>query len=82
MVNALRRESGFVEPQFRSHQIHFIYDFVHRKGNQELSISQFSRAFRYRPAGIKAALVNRFEESKVRGRDLAVDEDSEGEILE
>jgi hypothetical protein len=82
MVNALRCESGFVERQLRSHQIHFIYDFVHRKGNQELSVSQFSRVFRYRPARVKVTLVNRLEELKVRDRDLAVDEDSEGEILE
>jgi hypothetical protein len=82
MINTFRRESGFEDPQFRSYQIYFIYDFVYRKGNQKLSISQLSREFRCRSARINAALVNRLEESKVCDRDFAVDEDSEGEILE
>jgi hypothetical protein len=52
------------------------------KSDQELSVSELSKAFECCPARVKAALANKLEELKVRGRYLAVDEDSEKEVLE
>jgi hypothetical protein len=70
------------ELQFQSYKIYSIYDFAQRKDDQELSVNQLSRTFRCRPSRIKTSLANWLEEPKVRDRHLAVDEDSEGEILE
>jgi hypothetical protein len=82
MVRALQREPDFAELQFRLYPIYFIYDFAQRKGDKELSVSQFSRAFWCRPVRVKAALSNTLEELKAHDRHLAVDEDSGEEILE
>jgi hypothetical protein len=62
--------------------LYFTYDFAQRKGDQELSISQLLRTFCCDSVRVKPALANRLEEPKVRGRHLAIDKDSEGEILE
>jgi hypothetical protein len=82
IVRAFQYEPGFAELQFRSHQIYFIHDFAQRKGDQELSVSQLSRKFGYCPACVKTILANELEEPKLRDHHLAIDEDSEGEILE
>jgi hypothetical protein len=59
-----------------------VQNFAQRESNQKLSIMQFSRAFGYQPIRVKAPLNNRFEARKVRGRHMAIDENSEIEILE
>jgi hypothetical protein len=82
MAKTLQRESGFAKLQSRSHQIYFTHDFAQRNGDQELSVSQFSKTFRYRLIYVKAALANKLKESKVRDRYLATQKDSEEEILE
>jgi hypothetical protein len=64
-----------------SDPLYFVDDFAQRNGNQELSVSQFSRAFGCRQVRVKTTLANRLEEPKVRDRHLAVDEDSKREIL-
>jgi hypothetical protein len=82
MVGALQREPGFGQLQYRSHQICFVQNFAQREGNQTLSIMQVSSAFGYQPIRVKAALNNRLEEPKVRDRHMAIDKNSEVEILE
>jgi hypothetical protein len=82
MVRAFQREPGFDQLQYQSHQIYFLQNFAQREGNQALSIMQLSRAFRCQPIRVKAALDNRLEAPKVRGRHMAIDENSKAEILE
>jgi hypothetical protein len=53
MVQALQRELGFGQLQYRSHQICFVQNFAQREGNQKLSIMQLSRAFGCQPTRIK-----------------------------
>jgi hypothetical protein len=76
----LQREPIFGELQYRSHQIYFIHDFALRNGDPELSPLQLSRAFGCSLPRIKAALDNGLNDSKVRGRHFAFDDDSEIQI--
>jgi hypothetical protein len=59
-----------------------VQNFAQREGNQTLSIIQLSRAFGYQPIRVKVTLDNRLEAPKVRDRHMAIDENSEAEILE
>jgi hypothetical protein len=59
-----------------------VQNFAQREDNQTLSIMQLSRAFGYQPTRVKATLDNGLEAPKVRGRHMAVDENSEAENLE
>jgi hypothetical protein len=81
MVRTLQREPGFAELQYRWHLICFVSNFTRDKVDQKISVAQLVRAFGCHENRVKAALTNRLEELKVRGRHPAFDEDSEGEIL-
>jgi hypothetical protein len=59
-----------------------VQNFAQREGNQALSIMQLSRAFGCQPIRVRATLDNGLEAPKVRDRHMAVDENSEAEILE
>jgi hypothetical protein len=63
------------------HQICFVAHFARKITGQELLVSQLARAFGCHPIRVKVALANEFDETKSRGRYMAFDEDSEGEIL-
>jgi hypothetical protein len=56
--------------------------FSQREVNQTLLINQLSRASGCPLSRVKAALTDRLESSKVRGRHFAIDEGSEAGILE
>jgi hypothetical protein len=75
-------EPIFGELAYRSHQIYFVHDFAQRHGDGVLSVRQLSRAFGCDADRVKATLVNGFNESKVRGRHFAFDDDSEIEVPE
>jgi hypothetical protein len=47
MLTTLQCEPDFAELHFRSRQIGFVDDFARRKGDQEASVSQFSKTLRY-----------------------------------
>jgi hypothetical protein len=59
-----------------------VQNFAQREGNQALSIMQLSRAFGCQSIRVRATLDNGLEVRKVRGRYMAIDENSEAEILE
>jgi hypothetical protein len=78
----LQREPGFDQLRFRSHQIYFVKDFAQRNSGQDLSMRQLSRAFECDAGRVKTALENSLNDSKVRGRHFAFDNESEVQILE
>jgi hypothetical protein len=82
MIHALQREPGFAELELRAHQICFVQNFSGRQTNHTLSINRLSKAFGCSPSDVKAALANGLEPPKVRGRQLAIGQGSEAEILE
>jgi hypothetical protein len=59
-----------------------VHNFIQREGNQTLSIMQISRVFGRQPIRVKIVLDNGLDAPKVRDRHMAVDENSEAEILE
>jgi hypothetical protein len=81
VARPLQREPGFDDLRYRAHQICFVDHFARETTGQELSVSQLARAFGCYPTRVKSALANEFEEPKRRGRHMAFDDDSEGEIL-
>jgi hypothetical protein len=78
----LQYEPAFRELKDRSHQIYFVDDFALRGGDQGLSIPQLLTISRCNDSRVKAALDNGLNDSKVRDRNCAFDDDSEIEILE
>jgi hypothetical protein len=82
MLRALQSEPGFGQSQYRSHQICFLQNIAQREGNEKLSIIQISTAFGSQSIRVKAPLDDRLEAPTVRDRHIAVDQNSEAEILE
>jgi hypothetical protein len=82
MILMLQRERALAKLKYQWHQIHFVYDFALRNGDQRLSVRQLSRVLGCDGGRAKAALDNGLNGPKVRGRHFALDDDSLIEILE
>jgi hypothetical protein len=82
MIQMLQREPALGKLKYQWHQIHFVYDFALRNGDQRLSVHQLSRVFGCDGGRAKAALDKGLNKPKVRDRHFAFDDDSLIEILE
>lgn len=77
----LREDEQFAQLRWRSHQIFYIYTWASEQLGIQISRGSLRRAFNCSQSTVSAALQNGFDEPKPRGRHLAINAESEADIL-
>jgi hypothetical protein len=78
---ALQQHARFRELQFRAHYIFYLVNSAHTERRTEISIESLMRAFNCSRSAIHSALANGLSPPKSRSRHLAVDAESDENIL-
>jgi hypothetical protein len=77
----LQQNAEFCELQCRAHQILYLVNWVRTERKTEISIGSLMLAFNFSRSAVHSALANGLSLPKSRGRHLAVDAESEANIL-
>jgi hypothetical protein len=80
-LRALQEGQEFCDLRFRAHQIFFIADWARAELGIEISIGGLMRAFNCSRRAVQSVLANGLNEPKSRGRHLALDAESDANIL-
>jgi hypothetical protein len=80
-LHALQESQEFCELRFRAHQILVIADWAGAELGIEISIRGLMRAFNCSRHAVQSALANGLNEPKSLGRHIAVDAESDANIL-
>jgi hypothetical protein len=78
---SLQQNAEFCELQFDVHQLCYLVNWARTESKTESSIGSLMRAFNYSRCAVRSALANRLNPPKSRGRHLAVDAESDANIL-